>query len=164
MLLPLLMQLGMFTATQGGGGGVPNEHPLPQKYSQQVMGEVVTLPQEPKSNEVAREVLGAAVKLEKRLPPKPPVIAAKAELKKFEWTPAPIQKIVPKAPPKPLRQTVLEVATDIEKRLDAGDMDFDKMLEEVDWMLRQVATYVESQQIYNLIRSLEMQIKAYRDS
>ena len=164
MLLPLLMQLGMLDPLAGGGGGVPNTHPLPQKYHEQVMGEVVTLPQDPKSNEVAQEVLGEVVKLEKKLQPKPPVILTKAELKKFEWTPAPIRKIVPKVPPKPLKQTVLEVAMDIEKRLDAGDMDFDKMLEEIDWMLRQVATYVESQQIYNMVRSLEMQIKAYRDS
>ena len=161
MLLPLLMMM-LGPAADAGGGGVPNKAPLPHYYSQKVEGEKVSLPQDPKSNEVAKEVLKAVVKLEKKLPPKPSPVAKKTvtQVKKFEWTPAPIIKAIPQ---KPLKQVILETVIGIEKRLDGGDMDFDAMLKEVDWMLRQVAIYVESEQTYNLVRAIEMQIKAYRD-
>jgi len=166
MLLPLLMMM-LGPAADAGGGGVPNKAPLPPYYSQKVEGEKVSLPQDLKSNEVAQEVLKTVTKLEKKLPKKQtalakPVPQAKVvEVQKFDWIPAPIRKIEPQ---KPFKQVILETVIDIENRLDRGDMDFDAMLKQVDWMLKQIAIYVESQQTYDLVRSIEMQIKAYRDT
>lgn len=166
MLLPLLM-LMLGPAADAGGGGVANNDPIPPYYSQKVEGEKVSLPQDQKSNEVAQEVLKTVTKLEKKLPKKQTALAKPVkqarvvETKMLDWVPAPIRKIEPQ---KPFKQVVLETVIDIEARLDAGDMDFDAMLKQVDWMLKQVAIYVESQQTYDLVRSIEMQIKAYRDT
>ena len=166
MLLPLLM-LMLGPAADAGGGGVANDNPIPAYYSRQVEGEEVSLPQDPKSNEVAQEVLKTVIKLEEKLPKKQTALAKPVpqvkvvETRTIDWVPAPIRKIEPQ---KPFKQVVLETVLDIEARLDAGDMDFDAMLKQVDWMLKQIAVYVESQQTYNLVRSIEMQIKAYRDS
>lgn len=97
----------------GGGGGTPNKHPLPQYYSRKVLDERVSLPQDPKSNEIAHEVLADAL--------------------------------------------------DIEKRLAKQDDDYTDMLEIVEHLLKQVAAYIESQQIYNIVRTLQSKVQARRD-
>lgn len=98
----------------GGGGGYPNNHPLPQYYSRRVLDERISLPQDAKSNEVAI--------------------------------------------------SVLDDARELESRLAKDDRDFVEMLEMADHMLKQVAVYVESQQIYNVVRTIEMKVKARRDA
>lgn len=102
------------TASTGGGGGYPNNHPLPQYYSRRVLDERVSLPQDPKSNEVAI--------------------------------------------------SVLDDARDLEARLAKDDRDFADMLETTDHMLKQVAVYVESQQIYNVVRTIQAKVQARRDA
>jgi virulence-associated protein VapD len=99
---------------QGGGGGTPNNHPLPQYYSRRVLDERVSLPQDAKSNAVAIEVLNDTHELE--------------------------------------------------KRLAKGESDYTDMLEQTDHMLKQVAVYVESQQIYNVVRTIEAKVQARRDA
>lgn len=99
---------------QGGGGGTPNAHPLPKYYSRRVLDERVSLPQDPKSNEVAI--------------------------------------------------SVLDDARELESRLAKNDRDFADMLEQTEHMLKQVAVYVESQQIYNVVRTIEARIQARRDA
>ncbi len=99
---------------QGGGGGYPNKHPLPQYYSRRVLNERVSLPQDAVANPIAIEVL--------------------------------------------------DDARDLEARLAKDDRDFTDMLEQTDHMLKQAAVYIESQQIYNIIRSVEMKIKVRRDA
>ena len=98
----------------GGGGGYPNNNPLPQYYSRRVLDERISLPQDRKSNEVAI--------------------------------------------------SVLDDAKDIEKRLAKDDRDFTDMLEQTDHMLKQVAVYVESQQIYNVVRTIQAKVQARRDA
>lgn len=114
MLLPLLMNLGMLGIPPGGGGGgVRNKNPLPKYYAKQIFDERVSLPQEPKSNEVAIEVL--------------------ADI------------------------------SDIEKRLAKQDKDFDEMLEIIAHLLKQIAVYVESQQIYLVVKKAEERVQHRRD-
>jgi len=60
--------------------------------------------------------------------------------------------------------SVLDDANDLEKRLAKGDYDFADMLEQTDHMLKQTATYIESQQIYSVVRRIENKIKARRDN
>lgn len=120
MLIPLLMNLRMLgttvdtSASTGGGGGYPNNHPLPQYYSRRVLDERVTLPQDAIAN--------------------------------------------------PIAISVLDDAREIEARLAKDDRDFSDMLETTDHMLKQVAVYVESQQIYNIVRNIEMKVKARQDT
>lgn len=97
----------------GGGGGYPNKHPLPQYYSRRVLDERISLPQEPKSNEVA--------------------IA------------------------------VLDDVRELEARLAKDDRDFADMLEQTEHLLKQVSVYIESQQIYNVVRAIEAKVQARRD-
>lgn len=99
---------------QGGGGGTPWRHPLPQYYSRRILNERVSLPQDAIAN--------------------------------------------------PIAISVLDDARYIEARLAKNDRDFADMLETTDHMLKQAAVYIESQQIYNIIRSVEMKIKARRDA
>lgn len=113
MLIPLLMQM-LGPAVDAGGGGVANKNPLPKYFSRQIFDERVTLPQEPKSNEVAIEVL--------------------ADL------------------------------SDIEKRLAKQDKEFDEMLEIIAHLLKQIAVYVESQQIYLLVKKVEARVQQRRDN
>ena len=60
--------------------------------------------------------------------------------------------------------SVLDDAKDLEKRLAKGDRDYTDMVEQTDHMLKQVAVYVESQQIYSVVRRIEAKIKAKRDN
>ena len=53
---------------------------------------------------------------------------------------------------------------DIEKRLAKDDRDFADMLEQTGHMLKQTATYIESQQIYNVVRTLQSKVQARRDA
>ncbi len=64
----------------------------------------------------------------------------------------------------PIAISVLDDARELEARLAKDDRDFTDMLETTDHMLKQAAVYIESQQIYNIIRSVEMKIKARRDA
>lgn len=59
---------------------------------------------------------------------------------------------------------VLDDARELESRLSKDDRDFGDMLETADHMLKQVATFVESQQIYNIVRTLEAKVKARKDA
>lgn len=59
---------------------------------------------------------------------------------------------------------VLNDATRLEKRLAKDDREFNDMLEETDHLLKQVAVYVESQQIYNVVRTLQQKVQARRDA
>ena len=111
---PAIFNNAIFNTGAGGGGGTPNRHPIPQYYSRRVLDERVSLPQDPKSNEVA--------------------IA------------------------------VLDDARDLEARLAKDDRDFADMLETTDHMLKQVAVYVESQQIYNVVRTIQAKVQARRDA
>ena len=63
----------------------------------------------------------------------------------------------------PIAIQVLDDARELEARLAKDDRDFGDMLEQTDHMLKQAAVYIESQQIYNIIRTVEMKIKARRD-
>lgn len=60
--------------------------------------------------------------------------------------------------------SVLDDANDLEKRLAKGDNDFTDMLEQTDHMLKQTATYIESQQIYNVVRTIQQRVQARRDA
>lgn len=60
--------------------------------------------------------------------------------------------------------SVLDDANDLEKRLAKGDNDYADMVEQTDHMLKQVAVYVESQQIYSVVRRIENKIKTRRDN
>ncbi len=64
----------------------------------------------------------------------------------------------------PIAISVLDDARELEARLAKDDRDFTDMLETTGHMLKQAAVYIESQQIYNIIRSVEMKIKARRDA
>ena len=106
---------GEGTETQtGGGGGYPNNNPLPQYYSRRVLDERISLPQDAESNRVAI--------------------------------------------------SVLDDAKDLEKRLAKDETDYSDMLEQTEHMLKQVAVFVESQQIYNVVRRIENKVKARRDN
>ena len=59
---------------------------------------------------------------------------------------------------------VLDDAKDLEKRLAKDDRDFNEMLEQIDHMLKQVAVYVESQQIYNVVRTIQQRVQARLDA
>lgn len=59
---------------------------------------------------------------------------------------------------------VLDDAKELEKRLAKNDHDFNDMLEQTDHLLKQVAVYVESQQIYNLVRTIQQRIQARGDA
>jgi hypothetical protein len=60
--------------------------------------------------------------------------------------------------------SVLDDAKDIEKRLAKDDRDFADMLEQTGHMLKQTATYIESQQIYNVVCTLQSRVQARRDA
>jgi virulence-associated protein VapD len=64
----------------------------------------------------------------------------------------------------PIAISVLDDARELESRLAKNNRDFTEMLEQTDHMLKQAAVYIESQQIYNIIRTVEMKIKARRDA
>jgi hypothetical protein len=102
------------TPQQGGGGGYPNDHPLPQYYSRRVLNERISLPQDEQSNKVAI--------------------------------------------------SVLDDARDLEARLAKDDRGFADMLEQTDHMLKQVAVFVDSQQIYNVVRTIQAKVKARQDA
>lgn len=59
---------------------------------------------------------------------------------------------------------VLDDARELEFRLSKDDRDFGDMLETADHLLKQVAAYVESQQIYNIVRSIQAKVQARRDA
>jgi len=62
----------------------------------------------------------------------------------------------------PIAISVLDDARELEARLAKDDRDFKDMLETTDHMLKQAAVYIESQQIYNIVRTIEMKVKARR--
>ena len=64
----------------------------------------------------------------------------------------------------PIAIQVLDDARELEARLAKDDRDFGDMLDQTDHMLKQAAVYIESQQIYNIIRKIENKIKARRDN
>lgn len=64
----------------------------------------------------------------------------------------------------PIAIGVLDDARELESRLAKNDRDFADMLETTDHMLKQAAVYIESQQIYNIVRAIEMKVKARRDA
>lgn len=59
---------------------------------------------------------------------------------------------------------VLDDAKELEARLAHDDRHFTDMLEQTQHMLKQTATYIESQQIYNIVRAIEAKIQARRDA
>ena len=64
----------------------------------------------------------------------------------------------------PIAIGVLDDARELEARLAKDDRDFTDMLDQTDHMLKQAAVYIESQQIYNIVRRVENKIKARRDA
>lgn len=59
---------------------------------------------------------------------------------------------------------VLDDAKELQSRIEDDDTAFNEMLEIVEHLLAQIAAYVESQQIYNIIVDLELRIRAKQDA
>lgn len=63
----------------------------------------------------------------------------------------------------PIAISVLDDAREIEKRLAKGETDYADMLEQTEHMLKQVAVYIPSTQIYNIVRTIEAKVMERRD-